>query len=97
MDYTGISFYARAGAARTVRFEVTTTGTSAASAASAHFGMDIELTADWTQYTITWAELEQPTWAPTTVTWDATTALKVQFHFGITDFDLWVDDVYFTD
>jgi hypothetical protein len=65
----------------------------------AHFGANITLSANWTQYAYTWAELSQPGWgllarqAPTEligVTWQVSDAAATA------SFDIWVDALSFT-
>jgi hypothetical protein len=64
----------------------------------AHFGANITLTSDWTQYTYTWAQLTQPAWGLLAMQ-DPAELIGVQWQVSdaaaTASFDVWVDALSF--
>ena len=101
--YTGITFYAKASAALTVRVNVSTPptepgpiGTCTGTKCSDHFGKAITISTAWTPITVTFAELAQQGWG-TPATFDKSRVIAVQFQVDkAIAFDFWIDDISFT-
>jgi hypothetical protein len=92
-SYTGITFWARAASARSVRVEVATEATLTN---SDHFGAEKTITTAWQQHQVLWTELDPPPWAlDDPPDWQPEAMLKLQFHFDDAAFDFWVDDIRF--
>lgn len=105
-QYQGITFYAKSGPAQAnkVRFKTPDIDTDpdghVCSECYNDFARDIELTPNWTRYTIPFSRVKQlETWGdPIVDEVDKSKLFSVQFHVkepGAT-FDLWIDQVQFT-
>jgi hypothetical protein len=103
--YTGLAFWAKAGAGSvtSLRVNVSDKNTDPAGSVCApaekcndHFGKDIHLTDAWTLYTMTFDELLQLGWGQSFSALDVAHLYAVQFQVakGVT-FDVWLDDVAF--
>jgi hypothetical protein len=100
--YAGIAFRARAGpkSSRQVRFKIGDVNThpdgKLCSKCWNHFGMDLTLTADWREYRVLFAEVEQEAgWGaprPSAVTPSKLLAIDWTIGPGQT-YDLWLDDL----
>ena len=103
--YTGIVFWAKAGASSTtsLRVNVSDKNTDPAGGICApadkcndHFGKDINLTANWAMYTMKFDDLLQLGWGQSFAALDVAHLYAVQFQVGkATTFDVWLDDVAF--
>lgn len=98
--YTGLKLWARTGNGDTdtVRVQIVTPGTEDGCFTCAdHFGSDAQLTAEWQEFTLPFAEMEQQGWGmPQLSSFDLENALGLQFTFARNDdFDVWIDDVGF--
>ncbi len=101
----GITFWAKIGAGSTaaVRVNVSTKETdpaggtcTPAAKCSDHFGKNINLTAEWVQYTIKFSDLTQLGWGQSVPKFNASALYACQFQVGKgTSFDVWVDDIAF--
>ena len=108
--YQGFTFWARAlGDASTtiVRFNVLDKNTTLVSgggvcdggACSAYYGFTLTLTNAWQSFTVSYAELERPSYAlPDGLPFDPSNMMGCQFLVSQSvAFDLWVNDIYFVD
>jgi hypothetical protein len=103
--YSGISFWAKAGAAsdKAVRVNVSNKETDPAGAICApmdkcndHFGGPVTLTADWALYTLPFSKMAQSGWGQSVAKFDVSTLYAVQFQVGKnTTFDISIDEVGF--
>jgi hypothetical protein len=100
--FTGISFYAMAGAGGTqsVRINVLDKNTApeggVCTKCDDHFGTNITLTEEWQQFTLKFNELKQQNFGDPqpAVTPSALYAIQIQVGTKVT-FDVWIDDVAF--
>jgi len=101
--YSGISFKAKVGpkSTKNIRFQVGDVNTHPDGGVCKncwnHFGKDLQLTDDWKEYRISFAELQQqPGWGDR---FPALTPTKlIAFYWAISpakSFDLWIDDIRF--
>ena len=62
-----------------------------------HFGVDLQpITTQWTERTVTFAELSQVGWGENKVSaLDAAHVFAIQFNWGSASMDLWIDDISF--
>ena len=62
-----------------------------------HFGVDLApVTTQWTQRTVTFAQLNQVGWGENKVTaLDAAHVFNIQFNWLSAAMDIWLDDIYF--
>jgi hypothetical protein len=58
------------------------------------FGADVALTNDWTELSLAFADLTQPSWAAPAV-WTPSDTLRLSYWVEHGDFDYWIDDVQF--
>jgi hypothetical protein len=97
-SYTGISFFVRS---ETPNVEVIVQMPLAAvpESSGAYHGYEVMLPSTWTEVSFTWAELAQPSWYPTAdrIDFDPTALIKMQFQFTDKAFDIWIDDIRFTE
>lgn len=103
--FAGITFWAKIGAGSTgaVRVNVSTKETdpaggtcSPAAKCSDHFGKSVNLTSDWTEYVIKFADLAQLGWGQPVAKFNAAAVYACQFQVAKgTTFDVWIDDVAF--
>jgi Carbohydrate binding domain (family 11) len=103
--YAGITFKAKVAgnSTKSVRFNVGDVNThpdgGVCKSCWNHFGKDLELTNEWKDYKVSFAELAQiPGWGDRYPT--LTTSKVIAFYWAIGPgqaFDLWVDDVRFTE
>lgn len=103
--FDGLTFWAKIGAGSTaaVRVNVSTKETDPAGGTctpvakcSDHFGKNINLTAEWVQYTIKFADLTQLGWGQSVPKFNASAVYAAQFQVAkATTFDIWVDDIAF--
>lgn len=101
--YTGITFYAMAGAGgdKTLRVNVADKNTAPEAATCTkcndHFGSTILLTEDWQQYTIKFSEMKQQQFGDPQPAITPTALYSIQFQTGTkVTFDVWIDDVAFS-
>ncbi len=108
--YQGFTFSARAlgdAATTIVRFNVPDKNTTLVSGGgvcdggtcNAYYGMNLTLTNAWQTFTVTYADLERPSYALSDgLPFDPSNLMGCQFQVdqGVA-FDLWVDDIYFVD
>lgn len=106
--YQGFVFWARAlgdAGATPVRFEVLDVNTAPPSsggvcdggACNGYYGLELDLTSDWQEFTVFFDQLTRPVYAvPDGIPFDPANVIGCQFQVnqGIA-FDLWVNDVYF--
>ena len=102
--YTGITFYARVGAAAlqtAVRVNLTTPQTLPQGGTCVvcydSFGANISFTTEWKQYVLAFRELQQRGFGDVVPSgFDASHVYTVTFGFeGPAPFDLWIDDIAF--
>jgi hypothetical protein len=111
--YTGIQFYAKIGPSATasgvwVKFPETKTATVAEGGDGScttggcdnHYTFDqTGLTTSWTLYTIPFSSLAQQPYYGTTVSWDPTSVIGIQWEedntYAGTTVDLWLDNITF--
>ena len=103
--FAGITFWAKIGAGSTgaVRVNVSTKETdpaggtcSPAAKCSDHFGKSVNLTSDWAEYLIKFADLAQLGWGQPVAKFNAAAVYACQFQVAKgTTFDVWIDDVAF--
>jgi hypothetical protein len=103
--YTGVTFWAKAGATSTgaLRVNISTKDTDPAGGVCApadkcndHFGASLSITADWSQQTIMFSDLAQLGWGQSVPKFDPTQVYAMQFQVGKgTTFDITIDDVAF--
>jgi hypothetical protein len=101
--YSGISFWAKAGAAsdKAIRVNVSNKETDPAGAicmpadkCNDHFGNAVTLTGEWAEYTLPFAKMAQSGWGQSVAKFDVTTLYAVQFQVGKNaTFDISIDDV----
>jgi len=61
-----------------------------------HFSKQLSLTAQWTEHTVRWSELEQPDFGRRVPTFEATQVYSMNFSIAIDQpFGVWIDDVAF--
>ena len=108
--YTGISFWARidSGTKNVVRVAfpdkdtnpdggICKTGVTGPTACYDHYGLHINLTADWQKYTIPWNLLTQNGWGNAGIAFDPASLYGVTFEIPINStFSIWIDNVAFT-
>jgi len=100
--YEGVRFWAR-GAPGTVRFTISTpevlpldAGGSCESDCYNNHGVDFDVTEDWVQYFLPFADMEQPDYGPQVGALDPSRLRTLQFEFpSQLEFDLFVDDLAF--
>lgn len=98
--FTGITFWAKGGPV--MRFMVLVPGSvpvveggTCSGTCGDHFGILINLTQSWVQYSIAFSSLKQDGWGDK-ATFDPKSTLAVQFAIGANvSFDFWIDDVAF--
>lgn len=103
--YAGISFKAKVGASSTknVRFNVGDVNThpdgGVCKTCWNHFGKDLQLTTDWQEYKISFAELHQQAgWGDQFATITPSKLIAIYWAIGPGKaFDLWVDDIRFVE
>lgn len=103
--YAGISFKAKIGpsATKKVRFKVADINTHPDGGVCKdcwnHFGKDLQLTTEWTEYKVTFAEMTQEAgWGQQFPTITPSKLIAVNWSIGPGQaFDIWVDDVQFFD
>ena len=103
--FAGISFLAKAGENSTQRIRVkvpdvnTDPNGKVCGECYNDFGVNLDLTPEWTQYVVPFAEMRQePGWgAPQTPAIDNNKLFGVQFMVSTAgaDYDIWIDDVAF--
>jgi hypothetical protein len=103
--YSGITFWAKAGATsdKALRVNVSNKDTDPAGATCApmdkcndHFGTSLTLTTDWARYTLPFAKMAQSGWGQSVARFDASTLYAVQFQVGKNAmFDISIDEVAF--
>jgi hypothetical protein len=100
-DYAGISFKAKISgdSITTVRFNVADADThpdgGVCKTCWNHFGKDIEMTKDWAEYVVSFAELkQQPGWGDRFAALTPSKLIAVNWAIGPgKPFDVWIDDV----
>jgi hypothetical protein len=103
--YSGIAFWAKAGAGSTTALRVNVSDKNTdpaggvcmpAEKCNDHFGKDIHLTEAWAFYTMNFGDLLQLGWGQASPALDPAHLYAVQFQVakGVT-FDVWLDDVAF--
>lgn len=105
-NYTGISFYAKAGASsvKTVRLKVPDVNTDPDGRVCKEcfndFGADLTLTDSWKKYTIPFAAMKQmKDWGdpnPPAINKSKLYGMQLQVVQDGADYDIWIDDVRFT-
>jgi hypothetical protein len=107
--FTGITFWAMTGLTKelTIRMTVGDGNTSkeggvcteTASGCNDHFAANLVLVpGEWKQYTVLFSELAQDGWGEPFPAPDASTLYSIWFTVGArVDFDIWVDDIAFTE
>jgi len=103
--YSGITFWAKAGAAsdKALRVNVSNKETDPAGAICApadkcndHFGNPVTLTAEWAKYELPFSKMAQSGWGQSVAKFDVSTLYAVQFQVGKnTTFDISIDEVGF--
>ena len=103
--YSGITFWAKAGATsdKALRVNVSNKETDPAGGICApmdkcsdHFGSPVTLTAEWAKYTLPFAKMAQSGWGQSVAKFDITTLYAVQFQVTKnTTFDISIDEVGF--
>ncbi|MEE9384365.1 MAG: hypothetical protein V3V08_13255 [Nannocystaceae bacterium] len=103
--YAGVSFFAKAAPGSTTRIRVkvpdinTDPHGKVCGECYNDFGIELDLTQEWTQYVVPFAETRQEEgWgAPRTAAIDPSKLFGIQFMVatGGVDFDIWIDDVAF--
>jgi hypothetical protein len=103
--YAGVSFKAKAGkdATKTVRFKVADINTHADGGVCKncwnHFGKDVQLTTEWQEVTVPFADLQQePGWGDRYPSLTPSKVMALNWSVGPgRAYDLWIDDVQFFD
>jgi hypothetical protein len=103
--YSGIAFKAKVGAkaAQSVRFNVGDVNThpdgGVCKTCWNHFGKDLQLTTEWQEYKVSFAELQQqPGWGDRFAALTPSKLIAIYWAFGPGKaFDLWVDDIHFVE
>jgi endoglucanase len=103
--YTGVAFVAKQGpgGVAAVRFKVPDANTSKEAGVCREcfndFGVDFQLTGEWTRYVVSFADLkQQQDWGdPRPAAVDASTLYGLQWQVSSPNapFDVWIDDVSF--
>jgi len=104
--YAGISFFAKrgsSGALPKVRLKIPDVNTEpnagVCKACFNDFGADLELSEDWVEYVLTWADAKQmPDWGdprPPAIEPSKLYAVQWQVNTRNKEFDFWVDDIAF--
>ena len=103
--YSGITFWAKAGATsdKALRVNVSNKETDPAGAICApmdkcndHYGSPLTLTAEWAKYTLPFSKMAQSGWGQSVAKFDVSTLYAVQFQVGKnTTFDISIDEVGF--
>jgi hypothetical protein len=99
--YAGISFKAKVGptSTKSVRFNVGDVNThpdgGVCKSCWNHFGKDLQLTSEWKEYTVSFAELQQqPGWGDQFPAITPSKLMAIYWAIGPgKPFDLWVDDI----
>jgi len=101
--YTGISFYAKSSMMSDISVQFPTADTTpdycTCFAANlcyvVHSTVVLAIAADWTRYTIKFADLRQPSYALTPVAFDPSSLLAIDFATNgvVPAFDFWIDDI----
>lgn len=108
-SYTGLTFRAKSSSSVQIRVEVATVdsmpegGVCNPDAVSGdpdrcgdHFGLNVVVSADWTDITIPFAQMAQKGWGLPAAGLDASQMYSVRFKVEGGDYDYWIDDVAFT-
>jgi len=106
--YSGVTFWAMGSAGGTVRFNVPDKATDASggicmgstgtSQCNDHHGHALTLTTSWQQVTFTWAQLTQQGFGYAEASLDTAHLVGMQFQVNSPTgtFDVWIDDISFT-
>jgi hypothetical protein len=101
--YTGFFFYAKVGSPSTtsVTFAVPTRETDAAGGVCTkcgdHYGAPLTLSTSWQSIKIPFSSLAPGGWGLPSASWDPQHVYGCTFQVpGGTQFDVWIDDIYFT-
>jgi hypothetical protein len=106
--YTGVTFWAMGSAGGAVRFNVpdratdpsggVCMGSTGTSQCNDHHGHALALTTSWQQFTFTWADLTQQGYGYAEASLDVAHLVGMQFQVGSPTgtFDVWIDDISFT-
>jgi hypothetical protein len=103
--YSGVSFWARGSANAALRVAIASLGTqptayggACTTACGDTHGTNVDVTEEWTQYSLLFDEIAQQGWG-TPAEFDVTNIFSVSFGFGVPEdpleFDLWIDQIEF--
>jgi hypothetical protein len=99
--YAGLTLWAKASVATKLRMNLPNKDTDAmggvcmGKACNDHFGADLDVGTDWTQFTILFTDLKQAGWSMVAVpSFDSHSIYGLQFQVSSMPFDVWVDDIY---
>jgi hypothetical protein len=107
-SYSGVTFWAMGSAGGSVRFNVPDKatdpsggicmGSTGTDQCNDHHGHALMLTTTWAQFTFTWAQLTQQGFGYAEATLDTSNLVGMQFQVAAPtgSFDVWIDDIAFT-
>jgi hypothetical protein len=97
--FTGLRFQAKGSGNLRVALGTRSTtrvaeGGECATDTCSDFGAAVALSDEWTEHTVAFADLTQPSWA-TAATWTPAETVRLTYWVEQGDFDFWIDDVQF--